>query len=79
MKAGVCEYGGIESMAQCAGADGGGICTDAIFKRENGPALRRLKAAHEKKIESLTSESPRFNALKKEIYAIEVYLSVVNG
>ena len=65
-------------MAQCAGADGGGICADAIFKRENEPALRRLKAAHEKEIESLASDSPRFNALKKEIYAIGVYLSVVN-
>lgn len=78
MNAGSCEYGGIESIAQCAGADGGGICADAIFKRDNEAGLSRLKAAHEKEIESLDSESPRFSALKKEIYAIKVYQDVVN-
>lgn len=79
MKAGPCEYGGIESITQCAGVDGGGICADAIFKRENEPSLRRLKATYEKNIESLDLMSPRFNSLKKEIYAIEVYLNVVNN
>lgn len=77
MKAGTCEYGGIESIVQCAGSEKKGICADAIFQRKNEPALRRLKAAHEKEIESLPKDSPRFHALKKEIYAIEVYLSVI--
>ena len=77
MKAGPCEYGGIESIAHCAGAAGGGICADAIFKRENESGLKRLKAAHEKEAESLEPEAPRFAALKKEIYAIEVFLSVI--
>ena len=77
MKTGSCEYGGIESIARCTGADGGGICADAIFKRENELGLRRLKAAYEKEIESLEPETIRFTALKKEIYAIEVFLNVV--
>ncbi|MBL4609334.1 MAG: hypothetical protein JKY58_01550 [Pseudomonas sp.] len=79
MKAGACKYGGIESIAQCAGSDGGGICSDAIFKREKEPGLRHLKTVLEKEIESLNVESPRFSALKKEIYAIEVYLSVIKN
>jgi hypothetical protein len=78
MKGGACEYGGIESIAQCAGADGGGICADAIFKRDNEAGLIRLKAAYEKEIETLSPDMPRFGALKKEIYAIEVYINVIN-
>jgi len=78
MKGGACEYGGIESIVQCAGADGGGICVDAIFKRDNEVGLIRLKAVYEKEIEALSPDMPRFGALKKEIYAIEVYLNVVN-
>lgn len=78
MKAGPCAYGGIESIAHCAGADGGSICVDAIFQREKEPGLRRMKAAYEKEVESLDHRNPRFSSLKKEIYAIEVYCRVVN-
>lgn len=77
MKPGFCEYGGIESVAQCAGGEGQGVCADAIFGRKNEPKLLKLKAVHEREIESLDSRSPRFGALKKEIYAIEVYLDVI--
>ncbi|HCG1306832.1 TPA: hypothetical protein NJH38_006969 [Pseudomonas aeruginosa] len=79
MKAGSCEYGGIESVAKCAGADGGGICADAIFERKNEAKLRRLKAEHEKELEFLGLASPRYSAIKQEIYAIGVYLDAING
>lgn len=78
MKAGSCEYGGIESVSRCAGGDGRGVCADAIFERKNEAKLRRLKSAHEKQLESLFPTSPRYSALRQEIYAIEVYLDAIN-
>lgn len=78
MKPGPCEYGGIESVAKCAGGLNGGICTDAIFVRDNEAKLRNLISNHETEMESLDSTEPRYNALKQEVYAIGVYLDVIN-
>jgi len=77
MKAGSCEYGGIESVAKCAGADGGGICADVRFERRREPQLMRLKEAHEQELGTVARHSPRYSYLAKEIYAIGVYLNVV--
>ncbi|NHC04092.1 hypothetical protein G9F31_09965 [Acinetobacter sp. 187] len=78
MKPGSCEYGGIESVVKCIKSDGGGICTDAIFKTKNRSKLIYLKESHEKQLALLDSKSPRFNSIKHEIHAIEVYLNVIN-
>ena len=77
MKCGNCEYGGIESVTKCAGTDGSGICSDAIFFQRNKPKLIKLKAEHEIELETLDEDSPRGSALKQEVYGIGVYLSVV--
>jgi len=78
MRTGSCEYGGIESVAKCAGADGGGICADAIFDRKNKAELINLSEAHEQELKSLDKDSMRYSALKQEIYAIGVYLDVID-
>lgn len=78
LKAGSCEYGGIESVTKCAGGDGGGVCTDAIFARKNEAKLKHLKSVHENQMASLDPISPRYSALKQEVYAIEVYLNVIH-
>lgn len=78
VKSGSCEYGGIESIAKCAGADGKGICADAIFKRKNESKLIKLKGQYEKELEHLGANSIRTSALKQEIYGIGVYLDVIN-
>lgn len=75
MKAGPCEYGGIESISKCAGRDG--ICSDAIFARNNKTKLLKLKADYEREISKLTENDMRFYSLKQEIYAIEVYMNVI--
>ncbi|MBN0559581.1 hypothetical protein JTM38_34495, partial [Pseudomonas aeruginosa] len=54
------------------------ICADAIFERKNEAKLRRLKVAHEKEMESLDPDSPRYSAMKQEVYAIGVYLDAIN-
>ncbi|WMO14909.1 hypothetical protein [Pseudoalteromonas piscicida] len=78
MKSGACEYGGIESISKCAGGDGKGVCADAIFVRKNREKLIKLKASHENELNRLTQDSMRFGSLKQEIYAIEVYLNVID-
>ena len=77
MNSGYCEYGGIESITKCAGGDGGGICSDAIFQRKNKEKLLKLRKSHQNELEKLPSDSMRQGALKQEIYAIGVYLDVI--
>ncbi|KGD62560.1 hypothetical protein T9A_00851 [Alcanivorax jadensis T9] len=77
MKAGSCEYGGIESISKCMVGDGGGVCADAIFKRKNKDKLLRLREFHHNEIERLPPGSMRVGALKKEIYAIGVYIDAI--
>jgi len=78
MKNSACEYGGIESVAKCAGADGKGICADAIFDRRNKAKLIKLKDKHKRSLEDVDKHSSRASAAMQEIYAIEVYLNVIN-
>lgn len=78
MKAGSCEYGGIESVSQCATGNGGGVCADAIFERKNVAKLKRLQTTHEKQMELLAPSTPRYKALKQEIFAIDVYINAIN-
>jgi hypothetical protein len=77
-KDGYCEYGGIESVTKCAGADGGGICADAIFAIENKQSLANLKAKYEQEYHALESTSMRKRALGFEIKAIEIYERKIN-
>jgi hypothetical protein len=77
-KPGACEYGGIESVAHCAGSDGKGICADARFTRKNASELQNLREKHEEKISTLEPHSPRYKALSAEVEAIKVYFHVIS-
>lgn len=79
MKPGACKYGGIESIAHCAGYGGKGICADAKFDQKHEVDLRATKVDHENELASLSDTSPRSNHLKAEIYAIEVYLNAIKS
>lgn len=74
---GPCVYGGIESISKCTNAGGGAICADAIFDKKNKEKLIKLKTSHMQTLDSLDPNSPRSDAIKKEIYAIGVYLDVI--
>lgn len=78
MKAGPCEYGGIESVAKCAVGNSGGICAHAIFRRKNKDKLIKLKSSHKNELSQLSKNSMRANAIRQEIHAIEVYLDVID-
>lgn len=77
MKAGACEYGGIESIARCAGGDTGKPCSDVLFDESKASqvqdGLLRLVA----EMSRLPEDSPRYRALLTERRAMENYLNVI--
>lgn len=74
-----CKYGGIESMAKCAGVDENKPCKDAIFDRKKKVLLNKLKKRHLDELPKLPVHSPRYSFLAKEIHAIEIYENVTKG
>ena len=77
MKAGPCEYGGVESVARCGGGDGGKPCSDVVFDRQREPQVRvQLKRATEE-MALHREDAPRRTALAAEAKAMENYLNVV--
>jgi hypothetical protein len=78
MKAGVCEYGGIESVARCAGGDGGKPCTDVLYDPMKEPQVRADLRRVTEEIKMLPTGQPRYNALVEERRAMENYLNVIS-
>lgn len=79
MKAGACEYGGIESVARCAGGDGDKPCTDVLYDRRKELQVRADMCRLDEEIKMLPPEHPRSNALVCERRAMENYLNVVSA
>jgi hypothetical protein len=79
MKAGVCEYGGIDSVARCAGGDGDKPCTDVLYDRRKEPQVRADMRRVEVEIKMLPSGHPRSSALLKERQAMENYLNAISN
>ncbi|MDA0558331.1 hypothetical protein [Burkholderia pseudomallei] len=79
MKAGPCEYGGVESVARCGGGDGGKPCSDVLYDRENVPQVRAQLHQVTAEMEQLAKEHPRYAALAAERQAMENYLNVISA
>lgn len=79
MKQGPCAYGGIESVSHCAGGDGKVPCMDALFDKERAPQVRVQVQRTTEQMAQLSSEHPRYNALKRELQAMENYLHVISS
>ena len=77
LKAGSCEYGGIESIARCAGGDGGKPCADVLYDRARAPQIREGLDLIVKEMTQLPESSPRYRALKKERLGMENFLNVI--
>lgn len=71
-----CTYGGIESVARCAGGDGDGPCADALFDRERVPAIEADLAGLELQMEQVPEGSPRHRSLAAERIGMENFLNV---
>jgi hypothetical protein len=75
-KRGTCNYGGIESVARCAGGDEYKACSDALYDRTKVPAIERDLALLDKEMERLPAGSPRYQALLVERNGLENFLNV---
>lgn len=77
MKAGACDYGGIESIARCAGGDSGKPCSEVIFDREKEPRVRTDLTRVTQEMTLIPRESPRYQALLADRRGMEIYLNVI--
>ena len=74
-KRGVCEYGGIESVARCAGGDGSKPCRDAIYDLSKQSIVERSLAAVEERLSQVQAGSPRARALEAEAQGLRNFLN----
>jgi hypothetical protein len=79
MKAGACEYGGIESIARCGGGDGGKPCSDVVFDRQKESQVRAQLRHATSEMDRLPVGHPRHAALAAECQAMENYLNVITA
>lgn len=75
-KRGHCDYGGIETVARCAGGDDDRPCRDAIFDRSKRPSIERQLESVERRLDSVRPGSPRWRALQAEARGLRSYLDV---
>lgn len=78
-KCGHCDYGGIESVARCAGGDGDRPCRDAIFDKSKRLSIERQLESVERQLVSVRPGSPRWRALQAEARGLRSYLDVTGN
>lgn len=76
-KRGTCSYGGIESVARCAGADGARACADALFDRSKAPDVEKDLERLNRHLARVPTDSPAHKALLAERKGLENFLNVV--
>jgi len=78
-KRGSCDYGGIESVARCAGGDGAKPCGDAVFDRLKRPMVERDLEDVEKLMQTAQAGSPRERFLTAERQGMRNYLDKIRN
>ncbi len=78
-KAQPCEYGGLESIAQCIGSNGNNPCLQLYIDSNNEHDLTKLKNWHQKNLSEIPTDSPRYNAIKQEINGIRKALTFISN
>lgn len=76
-KRGVCSYGGIESVARCAGGDGHKPCTDVLYDRTKASNVENELKQLDQELVRVPACSPRHRALLAERKGLENFLNVV--
>lgn len=77
MKQGPCEYGGFDSIVQCAGGVTGNICSDLIIDGSRGQEFEDHKAYYEAQVSDVLEDSPKHRAVDAEIRAYENVLDTI--
>jgi hypothetical protein len=74
-----CSYGGVESVARCAGGDGSGPCADALFDRSKARDVEKELLRLDRELAGVTADSPRHKAMLAERNGLENFLDVVRN
>jgi hypothetical protein len=78
-KKGHCDYGGIESVARCAGGDGDKPCRDAIYDRAKQSSVQRQLDDVETRLHAAQPSSPREQALQFEVQGLRNYQNALRN
>lgn len=78
MKQGICEFGGFDSIVNCAGGNESKMCPDLIIDGNREQEFKDDKAHYQEHISKLAEGSPRYESLKKEIEAYDRVLAIIN-
>jgi hypothetical protein len=78
-KQGHCDYGGIESVARCAGGDGGKPCPDVLYDRMKQSSIETQTESVELLLQSAEPDSRRERILQAEKQGLRNYLDVVRN
>jgi integrase len=76
---GPCPYGGVESIARCAGGDGGKPCADVLYDREKAPDAESDLVRIKGELLTHPADSPRHSALLAECGSLENFLNVIRN
>ncbi len=76
-KRGMCEYGGADTLVHCAGGDGKGPCTDALYDQERRPQLIELREIILDRLEDAPIDSPYYSSLKMQERAVNNVLQTI--
>lgn len=77
MKEGQCEFGGFDSITQCAAGEDGNFCSELIIDGTKEQEFKEDREHSRKEMSSAPSDSPRYNSLKAETQAYDNVLSVI--
>lgn len=78
MSKGPCDGDCIESIAGCAGGDGGALCKDALFDRQRAAQNKVRLDGTMLILNSTTPDTPKYCALEKEKRGLENYFDIIN-
>ena len=76
-KRGVCDYGGIESVARCAGGDGRAPCADVLYDKNRRLSVERELTQVEGELKACSDGAPRRKALEAERRGMENFLDAI--
>jgi len=77
MKRGACSYGGIESIAHCAGGEDDQACVDALFDKEKAGENRKMLERITRRLEATPPGTPLHRSLEAEKHGLENYFDVI--
>ena len=78
-KRGVCDYGGIESVARCAGGDGRAPCADVLYDKNHRHSVAEELTQVERELIRCSDGGPRQKALEAERRGLENFLDAIKS